>query len=185
MSERHSIIGFTEAELGFFLALLCLVLFVAGTAGRAAAEADERASASAAADEPPPGVLVPPDSLMRLAAEIALLRARIDTLTATIDTLQGRRSRIAPACVERGVATGPLFEVVALGGGRFRLGADTVSLDEVLMRTSAPRAAAERAGCVHQVRVGYLASLGAAEYDAGRRALGQHFRLLASGAAAP
>jgi hypothetical protein len=184
MSERQSIIGFTEAELGFFLALLCLVLFVVAAA-KPIEMAGEVTTEPAPEPAEPAGIVLPPDSLARLATRIAHLVARIDTLETTIDTLQGRRSRIAPACVERGLAQGPLFTVVAVDRARYALGPDTVGIAELLERTRSERAAAERAGCVHQVRIGFLPTLGAPEYDRSRRELAASFRLLTAGPVDP
>lgn len=178
MSDRQSIIGFTEAELGFFLALLCLILFVAATA--------ERPQDPVPTEEKPAPASVPmaaisEDSLARLASHLRLLEARIDTLTATIDTLRGRRSTIKPTCAQRGVADGPLFTITVLAPNRFRVGTDVLTFDEVLARTAPERRVADRAGCVHQLRVAYLSSLPATEYDAGRRRITGAFRTLSGG----
>jgi hypothetical protein len=172
MSDRQSIIGFTEAELGFFLALLCLILFVI----------------AAAKPNPPPqppepkGAVIPQDSLDRLLHELHASAQRIATLEATIDTLRDRRSRITPSCSEKGIASGPLFTVAVISPNRFRLDGAPVSIEEILARTQAERAAAKRAGCVHAVRVAYLSSLSASQLDAGWKLLDPEFRLIRAGA---
>jgi hypothetical protein len=185
MSDRQSIIGFTEAELGFFLALLCLILFVvAATPALAPTEPEPEGLVQAEPVPPEPvpsGVTIPEDSLSLLISRLALLEVQIDSLEAVMDTLRDRRSRIAPSCVERRIAEGPLFTVAVVAPDRFRLGHELVSMDALLARTEHERATARRAGCIHQIRVAYLASLSASELDAGWTRLGSQFRLIRIG----
>ena len=146
MSERQTIIGLTEAELGFFLFALFLVLFLVLYAAPEEPPADEL-----------PSVAIPADSLNRLIAELDSLRTMVDTL-----------SVLKPNCTERELIEGPLFSVVILGQGRFRIGADTVDTAEIERQFGNELREARRVGCFHQVRVSFIGTLPAPSYQADR-----------------
>jgi hypothetical protein len=172
LSERPSIIGFTEAELGFFLALLCLVLLAVAAP-----------AVGTPPEEPETEEVVPADSADRLERRLAAAEQRIDSLRTVLDTLRDRRSRITPSCVERGAAGGPIGTVTIHGPDRFGWRGDRLTRAELLAVTAAERSRARAARCVHQLRVHYEAGLDAASLDSGWRALAGEFRLIRSGAA--
>jgi hypothetical protein len=176
MSDRQSIIGFTEAELGFFLALLCLILFVVAAAN---------AAQSPAPLETKPTVSITADSMRKLLGDLEASNRRLANLEAQLDSLRDRRSRITPSCKEKGVAAGPLFTIAVVAPDRFILEGQTLSIQDVLAKTGANRAEAQRAGCVHEIRVEYLSSLSASELDQGWRLLDPEFRLLRAGPITP
>jgi hypothetical protein len=151
VSNRSSVLGFTEAELGFFLALLCLVLWV-GTA-------------KPPQPPPPSKTQVPtisPDSAAALQARLAKLQHLVDSL----------KSPILPTCRSKGVIAGPLLSVIALPGDNYRLNGETVPFEDVATSTAEARANAKAAGCVHEIRLGFLETMSAPDYEASRRRIG-------------
>lgn len=154
MDDRQSIIGFTEAELGFFLVLLCVALWVV-TIGAKKPVPPAR----------PPIVRadITPDSLAKLKQRVARLQREVDSL----------RSPIWPSCRSKRIAATPLLTVVAIGGGRFRVDGDTVGIRELAAQTAESRDVAQRNQCRHEVRFGVRRDLTAAESEAARRRIGE------------
>jgi hypothetical protein len=144
-------LGFTEAELGFFLALLCLVLWV-GTA---------------TPPQPPP---LPKKQITAISADsAAALQARLAKLQHLVDSL---KSPILPTCRSKGMITGPLLSVIALPGDNYRVNGETVPFEDVATGTADGRRDAKAAGCVQEIRLGFLETMSAPEYEASRRRIG-------------
>src|SRR5688500_12595434 len=109
MNDSQTVLGFTAAEVGFVLALIFLALFVA-------------ASASTTQDKPTTAenpVVIPQDSLERLATRLGALERRGDSLQAQLDAAAKKRSNLTPPCTELGLAAGPIGDVVILGSDAF------------------------------------------------------------------
>ncbi len=100
MRRASVILGFTEAELGFVLAVLFVAL--AGSQVVRAAEADEK--------------------LAMAEQQLDSLRTAADSLDSLVKELRGRTSRLDPYCHERGEPDIVIASVTVLGGGRFSLG---------------------------------------------------------------
>ena len=164
MTERQTIIGFTEAELGFFLAILALLFLVV---------------LSEPTETDPPVVEVPEDSLTSLASRISRQEQMADSLRAELAIIREGSSDMTPYCYEPrvGIATGPLLTVKILSPETFEVQGDTVDRAGLRERTAGDRAAASRAGCVHEVLVDFLPELTASELHLGRRFLSSMFRL--------
>src|SRR6266511_6189547 len=152
MSDRQSVIGFTEAELGLFIAILFLALFVSAPGKNA----------------DPPYVTLPK-------ATVDSLRQRVQVLTLQLDTLRGRRSKQRPSCREKGLTNDYLLDVGVLSASSFQVGRRVYNAAQLLesVRSSIDRALS--AGCVHQIRVRYRSGLSAGEYDEAVRTLERHF----------
>lgn len=170
MNAEQSVIGFTEAELGFFLVLLCVVLWAAGASDADAARHDGVTTAP----EPPtvPLAAIAEDSLAALRADRERLADAVrvrDSLRRIVDSL---RSPIWPSCRSRGVADGPLATLVALGDGRYRIDAETLDVRGVAERTADARRRAGSATCRHEVRLGFRRDLAAPEYERARPGVG-------------
>jgi hypothetical protein len=148
---NSSVLGFTEAELGFFLALLCLVLWVAS-----------------AVPPPPPKPKEPKPTFTVTAESAAVLQQKIDEMQRMVDSL---KSPILPSCKSKGVAKGPLLALTAISAGSFRLSADTVNVSRISALTANDRIRAASVGCVHEIRLNFLRSLSAPDYEAARRHL--------------
>jgi hypothetical protein len=166
--DRQAVIGFTEAELGFFLAVLFALLFLMSAA-------KDRASA----EEPRDTVEIPADSLRTLEDSIHSLAGAYGeaerqrrVLADSIREIHRKISSITPNCTEKGLATGPLFTVVITGPDQFRIQGETTGIGGVRARVASELRAAEAAGCIHRVEVGYAGGVTTDDYDAGRRALG-------------
>jgi hypothetical protein len=149
VNDRQSILGFTEAELGFFLVLLFVVLW----------------GATAVAKTPPK----PPDKPGISADSAARLHARIKALQRELDSL---KSPIWPSCTSKRLASGPLLTVIAIGDGLFRVGTDTLTWVEFEQRTADDRAVALSKQCRHEVRFGIRADLSAVQSERARSAIG-------------
>lgn len=140
MDERQSVLGFTEAELGFFLAALCLVLWLVSTA--------------AAPPPPPPApeAAVPADSARTLEEKLAAARLERDSLDDAYQRLRDSVSGILPNCTRIGRAEGPLWTITVSGRDRVRFEREQMSFDDFGARTWAERKPVIGT-CWHQVIV--------------------------------
>ena len=146
MDDGHSVIGFTEAQLGFTLVLLVLVVGIALS----------RARPEAVSPSP-----ISPDSA-------AALRARIERLRRELDSL---RSPILPTCRSRGLVAGPILSVVASGTDRFLVDGKEVSSSDIDVATADKRKAADDAGCRQEIVFRVRPDITAAASEADRRLL--------------
>jgi hypothetical protein len=178
--DRQSIIGFTEAELGFFLAILFALLYVLATVP---ARADDGAVVEME-QIPADSLLALRDSLARITEERDTVAAARERLAAEQRRLEERRltledslgeirkkSNITPNCTEKGLATGPLFRVVILGRDAFLVEGRTVPLSGVRAHAAEALQAAHAAGCIHRINVGFAGDVQTEDYDAARLAL--------------
>lgn len=146
MNDRQSIIGFTEAQLGFFIAILCLVLWAGTLKG----------------GDPPPPPTIRADSAAKLMASLKDSAHVIDSLRRVADSL---KSPITPSCTSKGLASGPLMSLTAIHHDLVRLEAESLTLTELGTRSSDARSKAELAGCRHEVTLHYVSDLSAEELD--------------------
>lgn len=169
MGDSQGIIGFTEAELGFFLALLCIVLWVASMP--AAAETSR--------------VEIRADSLARLqtsAKSAAALRKKVDSVTSALATtnrvVDSLRSRLLPHCAAVGKATGPIATVEVYSDRKLVMDGQSMTMDELRTRTDALRKPVEGV-CMQQIVVRFADGLSARESEAVRSQLnGMHLRIV-------
>ena len=181
MRDRFSIIGFTEAELGFIAAVLLFAAFISKVR--------------------PASHTIPADqwkSIERQLADDAAMKSRIAELR-RINAEQARqnlllqaelnrertlRSRQKPSCIERGVARGFVADVQIAGVNRFAIGGESCDLTGLLRRLSPQIEQAKAAGCVQSIRVGYGDGVSLADYLAGRSELARDFYVYDTGGAA-
>ena len=156
MTDSQSIIGFTEAELGFFLVLMFVLIWAISPA-----VADTGISADSAA-------LLEKRAII-LAAANDSARRRLKQLERAADSM---RSTILPSCRSKAIVRGPLMYVTAVGAGRFILGRDTVPFGAIAEQTANARAVARSVGCVHQIRFAVAGNVLAAESERARAYLG-------------
>jgi len=152
VSDRQSVIGFTEAELGLFIAILFLALFVSGPSKN-------------------PG----PQDVTLPKTTVDSLRQRVRVLTLQIDTLRGRRSRKRPSCREKGIASDYLLDVGVLSSSNFQVGRSVYTIRQLLQAVRSSLDSAATAGCVHEIRLRYRPGLSAEEYDTAVRTLVPYF----------
>lgn len=148
MSQRAAVLGFTEAELGFFIAFLVL--------------------AFALEPPPPPGDVVPADSLRQAQAQVASLERRMSELEAL-------RSRQRPSCRERGIVEGFLFHAVVTPSGRYEVRGRQLDLSALYTTFAAEIATARQADCRHQVRISASSGLSADAFQTAVRNLARDF----------
>jgi hypothetical protein len=127
MSRRFTVMGFTEAELGFALA----AFFVAVGAGflQQKVEVEQREQ---------------------------LAQIENDSLRALIDSLEARlamRSRLTPPCSEKGESSEPVARLLIRDGDRYEIDGDLVEFTEVRDRLGGPIARSKRLGCRYTVEV--------------------------------
>jgi hypothetical protein len=162
VDDRQSILGFTEAELGFFLVFLFVVLWAASAAAEQLpreppAEPPAKSSVQTAVRAD-----ISPDSLAALQRRLAALQHEVDSL----------RSPIWPSCRSRGLSSGPLLTVIVVGDGLLRLNDETLTVQQLSVRTAEARTRAEDAQCRHEVRFGYQRTLSAEETETARKRIG-------------
>lgn len=166
MRERQSnIIGFTEAELGIFIAILVLIIVSAKHQTQAMPVSKPTPSASAF---PTPNV----------EATISALKQKNLDLQHEIAALQnkpGLRSRSTPTCKEKGIANGPIFRTTIEGRDSFRIGDDVYDIDGLRTAFSAQISAAKAVGCSHVVYVYYGSGVTLPDYLAAVDELNQEF----------
>ena len=174
--DHQSIIGFTEAELGLFVAVVFLAMAVLH-------RPDVRPG--------PKQVIVNESELQSLrkdANEANAQRHLANELKKQLEESNWRlkalerapsqktlRSRAVPSCREKGIVCGDLFAVIIRGSDRFQVGKDTYDLDELINRFDPELKIAEKSGCKHSIRIYYREGISADELTDGINALKGYF----------
>jgi hypothetical protein len=165
--KRFTIIGFTEAELGFVLAALFIAIAVTTIHERdasAASVADRQAAA---------------DSLGAVADAardtVGMLRHRTTLLNDSITALEAKISTKVPQCWEKGEPATAVAEVDVLGANRFRLNGEEVGMGGVQARLAAFIARGDSLGCRYVVRARPTAGIDGVQQSAAVWALRRHF----------
>lgn len=145
--RRFTIMGFTEAELGFVLAALFIAVAITAI--------HERDVSAAAAEELRDDV-VNVDSLQSAAAAardtVGELRDRETALRDSIAALNAKISTKVPQCWEKGETTTVIAELDVLGANRFRMNGATLDIDQVRDRLAAFIARGDSLDCRYIVR---------------------------------
>lgn len=145
--RRFTIMGFTEAELGFVLAALFIAVAITAI--------HERDVSAAAAEELRDNV-VNVDSLQSAAAAardtVGELRDRETALRDSIAALNAKISTKVPQCWEKGETTTVIAELDVLGANRFRMNGATLNIDQVRDRLAAFIARGDSLDCRYIVR---------------------------------
>jgi hypothetical protein len=140
--RRFTVMGFTEAELGFVVAALFAAIAVAtlndrdASAGGVNVVVKERDELKRQLD--------------RTRTELEKVRAELERVRAELEkvlVIEGKRSTKAPQCWEKGEPREPLGEVVVLGENQYLLGAESVAVDGILNHFSASIARAKELDC--------------------------------------
>ena len=106
--RRFTVLGFTEAELGFILAATFAAFGVAYSAPESSAQA-----ALARADSATKAATRSRDSVA-------------NALTALRDSVR-KKSNLTPPCYEKGESRAPIAELTIVGRDRYVLGGDTIA----------------------------------------------------------
>jgi hypothetical protein len=175
MRDRQSIIGFTEAELGFFVAILLLAVFLER---RSTVLPADRPRKDAAAELKQARVQI--NHLEQRLAELRAAQSHFaherQSLDTELQTIKGLRSRQKPSCRERGITKSFLLDVTVESSNSFKVG-DTVTNLAGLLRSVEPRLeAARQADCVESVRIFYdYGRVSLVQAVIARRSLQEHF----------
>jgi hypothetical protein len=177
MRDRFSIIGFTEAELGFIAAILLFAAFAA--------------KSRPAVPNSAPGIISADQwkSIERRLADAAAMKSEIAELKrgreeqvrenlllqAELNRERSLRSRQKPSCVEKGIARGFIAEVEIAGANLFVVDGGGSDLAGVLRKLSPQLGQAKAAGCVQSIRVGYGGGVSLDDYLAARSKLARDF----------
>jgi hypothetical protein len=164
VSQPHGVIGFTEAELGFFLVFAMLLFSVVG---RRHPTKEIHAVDSVQVTHQ----LL--DSLRQRGDSVQVLTRARDSLRAALALLPDttKRSRVTPSCQEKGIIAGPLFDITVLGENAFRIGEDFLDISGVRQRFEVDLARASAADCRHVARIFFPPNLSAALLQDGMRRL--------------
>ncbi len=179
MRDRQSIIGFTEAELGFFVAILLFAFLV-----------EHRAYINA--KPPPQNVSLESDKSHARIKELesllshslkrrSELASQNKDLLKEIKELTGVRSHQKPSCTEKRLEKGFLFDVTVEGANSFVIGDKLTDLDGLLNSVESRLENADREGCVESIRVFYSDKVSTPESLAARKALQRRFYITEPG----
>jgi len=146
MNRRFTIIGFTEAELGFVLAAAFAAIGVSYSTN-AAAVARKRTSADSA-------------YVAERAAHDSVARA----MQALRDSLR-KKSNLTPLCSERGESWQPVADLTVTGGNSYRTQGQTIGFDELRSLLAAPIATSARLRCKFRVIVHATPGVDAPEHS--------------------
>lgn len=156
--RRFTIIGFTEAELGFVLAALFIAVAVTTIHERDASAANVVEQQSVT------------DSLVAAAAAardtVGQLRTQSALLGDSIVALEARISTKVPQCWEKGEPAGAIAELDVLGANRFRLNGEALTIDGVRARLERFIARSDSLGCRYIVRARPTSGIDAVQQSA-------------------
>ena len=156
--RRFTIMGFTEAELGFVLAALFIAVAITAI--------HERDVSEAAAQELL-GTVINVDSLRVAEAAardtVGALRNRETALRDSIIALNAKISTKVPQCWEKGEPTTVIAELDVLGANRFRMNGATLNIDQVRERLASFIVRGDSLDCRYIVRARPTAGIDAVQ----------------------
>ena len=148
MGRRFTVMGFTEAELGFALAAF-FVAVGAGYLNERNQLDDRQGSIKAEADS--------------LRSALDSVRSGLDSVRSSLDSLRtahtelqgtiGKRSNLTPPCSEKGESDRPIARLTILVSGTYDLEGRTLSFADVAKRLEGTIAKSRRLGCRYTVQV--------------------------------
>lgn len=165
--KRFTIIGFTEAELGFVLAALFIVIAVT-TINERDASAASIVAQQTATDSLEAAVDAARDTLN-------VLRRTANVLHDSIGTLEAKISTKVPQCWEKGEPATVLAELDVLGADRYRLNGREVGMDGVRAALAPMIARGDSLGCRYVVRAVPTSGIDAVQQSAAVWELRRHF----------
>jgi hypothetical protein len=165
--RRFTIMGFTEAELGFVLAALFIAVAITAIHER-------DASAVSVEEQEAAG-----DSLETAAAAardtVGILRDRNEILRDSITALEAKISTKVPQCWEKGEPSTAIAEVDVLGANLYRLNGTALSIEQVRERLAPFIARGDSLGCRFIVRARPTTGIDAVQQSAAVWELRKHF----------
>jgi multidrug efflux pump subunit AcrA (membrane-fusion protein) len=178
--RRFTVMGFTEAELGFVIAALFAAIAVASLNDR-----DAQASGARQLQD----VVIDRDAAKTelehhrktTAAEIARLQSALESSQAELERLRSdgsagdKRSTKVPQCWEKGESRQTLAELVVRGENLYDLDGEELTIDGVRERLASSIARGESLGCRYVVRARPVAGVDATEHSTAVWRLRRHF----------
>jgi hypothetical protein len=156
MTRRFTVLGFTEAELGFVLAATFAAFGVAYSAPESSAQA----------------ALARADSAYKSAAKS---RDSIETALRTLrDSLQ-KKSNLTPPCYEKGEPRGPIASVTIVGSDRYEMNDETIGFSDLETRLAPQLARSARLACRYHVIARARAGVDAPVHSAAMQRLKSRF----------
>ncbi len=179
MSDKYSVIGFTEAELGLFVAILIFIIAAAGPRSDVSSTGKSQSTPSATSM---PNLESLSRQIEALTKENRRLQARLALLEAEAQKTSALRSRQLPSCKEKRLTKGFLFDVVITGPESFQVGSRKYDFDALIDNFDSQISSAKAAGCVHTIRVFYVPGVSLSDYLGSLDELRQYFYPSDSGA---
>jgi hypothetical protein len=164
---RFTVLGFTEAELGFVLA----TLFVA-VSGYQIVEAR---SASVGVDQARNMAAAVQDSLLDARAGLAQVQDSLRVAREELEALRRLSSRLTPYCSERGESDQPVARVAVAGPRTYRMGGVDLPLSGVTSRLSGWLEISRAKGCRFGLEVVPAPGLSADDFMRAREPLSRLF----------
>ncbi|WP_310572224.1 hypothetical protein [Gemmatimonas sp.] len=159
MGRRFTVMGFTEAELGFALA----AFFVAVGAGYLQ---EKNALEVHTVD-----VVAENDSLRK---KLDSLEARLQQLN-SIEARLAKRSNLIPPCSEKGESEAPVADVKILDANRYELNGTELVFESVLLQLEPQMARSKSLGCRYSVQVVAMPGVDAPQFSRATGRLRRHF----------
>jgi hypothetical protein len=168
--DRFSVIGFTEAEVGFIAAILLLAAFYS----KVPWNSQPKPSPTRQTAPTPHPVNAIPD-VGKLKAQIAGLQGDVAKLQSELNRHRHIQSVQKPSCIERGIARTFIADVRVFGEDDFEIEGESYDLAGLRYRVSQPLQQAKDAGCVQSILVEPGSGVATGDYIRGRNRLGQFF----------
>lgn len=165
--RRFTIMGFTEAELGFVLAALFIAVAIAAI--------NERDATAGTVDQ----YETVADSLeaerQALRDTVGVLRDTVSVLSDSLAILEARISTKVPQCWEKGQQREAIADVAVLGANRFRMNGATVDINGIRERLASFIAVADSLDCRFVVRARPTSGIDAVQQSAAVWQLRRYF----------
>lgn len=165
--RRFTIIGFTEAELGFVLAALFIAVAISAIHERDASATNFEEQRTAT------------DSLVAAADAardtLGMMREQSAVMTDSIAALEAKISTKVPQCWEKGESAVAIAELDVLGADRYRLNGEALTIAGVRARLEPFIARGDSLGCRYVVRARPTAGIDAVQQSAAVWELRRHF----------
>jgi hypothetical protein len=150
--RRFTVMGFTEAELGFVIAAVFAALAVSGLSSQPSAQ----------------GLQAKTDSLTK----------RVDSVTRAFEAYRDsvhKKSNKTPRCSEKGESPDPIADLRVVGRNAYVLGGDTIGFKEVEQRLAPQIQRSASLGCRYLVRTIATPGVDGPDHSAAVSRLWSHF----------
>jgi len=146
MNGRNDIIGYTLAEIALLLLFAIIAIFLPKYSTLSAHLRAQTASR------------------LLLEKEVAALKEQLALVKPPGASPAGLRSRQMPSCIERKLASGPIFSAVALSNGKYRVGGEELTASEIRSRFAEQIADADKHECRQRIQLGYSTGMSAEQF---------------------